>query len=515
MPTFFKRFANTLVVLVLLFGLGGLLLVFSIVASDLPSGVYTSAQREYLDYNSRLKIYQEAPTWNLVLPGGEAVPAALTGWQSTVRANLDARYEEQEGVSATLYDLEFNSQYHFIYPGPAITTTVELYFPFPSNLETLHQVEFLVDGQEPEGVVFTVNGITWRAELQAQEEHDIAISYRADGASSFSYALSRDRRSDVDIVFTVNGLTGSQLPKSSLAASQTTAAAEGETFAWQYPGLIPNRDIQLDLPARQTTAQKVAKLQGRFVSLAGAAPFWIGLCLLSLAGWLRLEQMPLRLEAYLLLGLCLALFYPALVFLSGLLGLEAASALAWLGVSALVIAFLGLAAGFRPTWWRAAWLLFIFLGVLSLGGFTPWRGLTLTLGGLLWVGTLMLVYARRGRALAVPPPPVESASPEISAALSVETPTTAKEQPSQQDFVSAAAPTPAPLPLEPERHCPRCGRRLEEAFKFCPACGYDAHGLRRCPHCSHEQHLLPGLQPIYCLHCGKPLPGDTGEVLEK
>ncbi len=482
MSNWLKRAGRNLWILALLACLMGLLLVYGSLASGLRTRVYSTAQLDYLNYQEARYISQAAPVWNTVLPGGEVVPAALADWQTRVDANLDAHYEEQNDVSVTVYDLEFESEYSFSYPGPALTTTLELIFPFPNNLETLHDVRFTVDGLEPQGVRFSVNEITWRADLAAGDTHQVAISYRGDGVNSFGYSLSRDRRADVDIAIVVDGLTGSQVPLSALPVSEESqVSGTQETFAWRYIGLIPSRDIQLELPQQLSFTQRVAELQSSFKALAALAPVFVFLFLISLGGLFNLAGLRMPIESYLLVGLCLALFYPALTFLSGLVPLVLAVLIACALVAGLVIVFLGLSLGWRQTWWRAGWLLLIFLGVFSLGMLTPWRGLLLTFGGLLFVGTFMLAYARRPAQKQAEPAPLEAGA--------------APAQPS---------PMLPPASVAPERYCPLCGLGLALDYHYCPGCGYDASDFVTCKHCGHSQLRQADLKTQFCLKCGKP-----------
>ncbi|MCD6344034.1 MAG: hypothetical protein J7M17_00310, partial [Anaerolineae bacterium] len=350
-----------------------------------------------------------------------------------------------------------------IYTGPLTTTNIELFFPFPSNLETLHEVSFLVDDVEPSGVGYTMSGIGWNTTLEAGKELQISISYQANGANSFTYALNQNQRSDVDVAFTVVGLTGSEVPQWSLPSTANELTEEGETFTWDYNNLIANRDIRLVLPSRLSFAQRVAQLQDDFLSLAILAPFLVGLALASLSALCHLSDVRLQLPSYLLTGLGLALFYPLLTFLSGLMNVTLAAMLALLIISALVVLFLKRATGRRQVGWGVAWLLLIFLGCFSLGTLTPWRGLLMTVGGLLFVGGFMLLYARR------PQPPEPAPAPEPLAVV--------------PEFAPEPEPEPEPeIELEPEPepepagyHCPRCGLTLADAYHFCPGCGDFLH----------------------------------------
>jgi hypothetical protein len=480
----------------LLIGLAGLLALYALVvyaggAGDAPPPhVYSPEQSAFLTYNRGRVISQDAPVLNVVLPSSEMVPAELTELETRVEALLDARYEEHEGVSVTVYDLDFEGEYHLSYPGP-LTTTIELFFPFPSNLETLHDVRFLVDGEEPAGARYALEGIRWLTQMSAGQEHTVVIGYRADGVDRFAYALNRDRRAELlDVEIVVRGLTGSEAMASSLPPTEHVQEEGGERITWQYANLIPSRDIQLQLPARLGFAQRVEQLEDDFQALATLAPLLVGLFLAALAGTFYFAGIPLSLPGYLLVGWGMALFYPLLTFLSGLMDLLPAAGISFTFVSALLLGFLALVAGWRGTAWRAGLLLVIFLGFLSLGMLTPWWRLLLTFGGLLLVGLFMLHYARRRRdeSLSDRGATVGSEPEDGSDGTVVEQPPAVEEP-----------------PVVAGRHCPRCGHELAPGHAFCAGCGYDVRPFRRCAACEHEQFVLPGLEPAHCVRCGAQL----------
>lgn len=462
-----RIFANLVLPAILLALLGGYL----IVVTDLPGQVYTAMQRSFVESNSRRAVTQMAATWNVtVLKGDAVVPASGTWRDSRVEATLAARYEEQAGVSATVYDLDFYSEYRVACPSQVPTTTVELVFPFPAGLQTLHDVQFLVDGVEPPDARYSLQGITWKTELAAGNERRVEIRYRADGAGSFAYGLVHGQRADLNVTINVHGLTGSQVAQGALPATGREASGDGEVFTWRYTGLIPSRDVRLELPARLGFAQRVARLQRDFRSLGLLAPLLVGLFLVALAAALNLRGVHLTLEAYLLSGIGMALFYPLLTFLSGLVDIAVAGPLAFLAVGGLLLFFLGLAAGWRRTWLPVSLLVVVFLGVFSLGMLTPWRGLLLSFGGLLVLGGLMVSYARR-------PVTVEGAP-----------------QPEEE-----------PVEAPKGRFCPRCGSALGEGFAFCPGCGHDARGFRTCAACGRQQYVWATPEAAHCIHCGELL----------
>ena len=480
----------------LVISLLGLLAIYASTVHNLPSQIYSDAQLEFLSRNYVKSVYQMAPILNAVGADG-VVEIMLLPWRkSHVQARLNARYEEFEGVSATVYDLEFHGEYELSSP-EGIVTEVELFFPFPENLETLHEVSFLVDGEEPASVQYSTHGIRWQTQLFPKEVRTITISYCADGANTFTYALPQEQRSDVDIVIHVSGLTGSTVPRTSLPETAIEAKEDGETLTWHYTNLIADRDIQITLPTKLSFSQRVAQLQDNFRTMAAVAPLFVGLSLLSLAGVFHLSGVRLRIESYLLMGCGLALFYPMLTFLSGFLEVNLSASLSLMLILALLLAFIRLTTGPRNMIWRTALIVLVFLGFFSLGLLTPWRGLLLTGGGFILLGPFMVLYARRP---VEPVPEPDSLSDEITSqpeiiAL-VEAPPAIPEPPHE------TAPDP---PQVTSYHCPFCGRELQEEFSFCPECGRDARQVRRCGKCGHDQFLPPDQERVYCLSCGEPL----------
>jgi len=139
----------------------GLLAIYFAVATNLPTQIYSPAQMEFLSRNYLKSVYQMAPVLNALGAEGLVdglVEALVLPWKTShVQAYLNAHYEEFEGVSATVYELEFHGEYQLGSPDSTFTS-VEIYFPFPNNLETFHEVEFLVDGEEPLGVDYSTQG---------------------------------------------------------------------------------------------------------------------------------------------------------------------------------------------------------------------------------------------------------------------------------------------------------------------------------------------------------------------
>jgi len=490
-----KRYLSSLILLLVL---GVLIAAYVLIVSDLQSEVYTPNEQYALVVHSRLNLIQTAPLWNTYVWDEEAAApilgATLGATDCRVRATLDARYEEVAGVTTTVYDLDFDGTYRLRYAGPAPTTTLELIFPFPGGLDTLNQVYFLVDGEEPPDAQYSLSGITWRTKVEAGEEHEVVVRYRARGVGSFRYALDHNRRlENLDVEITVRGLTGSEVPSGGLPTTAVESDGDEEQFAWHYEALIADRDVQVTLPERPGFAQRVERLQGPLRSLSLASPLLVVFFVACLAGIHRLSGVRLPLQHYLLAGIGFFLFYPALTFLCGVLDLPLAAAVALIAITALLLAFIGRVAGWRRTWWQTFLLAVIFLGLFSLGTMSRWRGLLFTTGGLLLVGAFMQLIARQWSQRPPEVEPVPQESPAV--------------EPEPEAEHSPLATSPEHVTPPPSRYCPKCGGPLDETFAYCPACGRDARLFRRCPACGSEHYIPPDADLSHCPACGNPLNG--------
>jgi hypothetical protein len=521
-----------------------LMFVYVVATSRLAgSSVYVADQRQALVVHERMNLSQSAPISNFYVEGKAGELEAIQADQSygaaatmgaaecRVRATLDARYEEVEGVTTTVYDLEFEGTYLLRYEGSVPTTTLELVFPFPNGLDTLNQVYFLVDGKEPGDVRYSLDNITWWTELASGEEREVTVRYQARGVGSFTYALDHNRRlEDLDVEIAVHGLDDSEVPDDYLPTTSVddVESVTGERFAWRYEALIADRDVRVVLPARSGFVQRVEKLQEPLGALSRFSPLLVAFFVACLAGVHRLDGVRLPIEHYLLAGLGFFLFYPALVFLSGVFELGLAAAVALPVITALLVIFVGRATASRRAAWQMALLCGVFFGLFSLGMMSRLRGLLFTAGGLLLVGVFMVLLARRRPVQAPPRPgPLPEKPPEPLAPHSTEPesgsdrdsgheatepregepetedPACVELTANPDDGLESEPPVAEPPPLK--RYCPHCGTGLDDAFSFCPGCGRDAKLFRCCPACGAEHYVPAEAELAHCPLCGEEM----------
>jgi len=487
-----------------------LIVAFVAVVGNLQTQVYTPSQRHFIEENVYKTIAQRAVEVNFVAPAGALMPAFIGALDNHISAELVVRYEDREGVTLTFYELDFVGLYCIANPAQAMssetkagevsasTITAEFFFPFPGTVDMLHNVQFLVDGEEPADVQYSLQGIRWQTTLSPEEEREIEVRYKAKGVGSFAYSLDHNRRiRNLDAEIKVRGVVGTEVPNHALAPSAHTPGDDGDVFSWRYQGLIADQDIAIELPARLSLAQKVEKMSSLFAALSFLAPALMISFLVCLAIALRLSEVRLRLEHYLLMGLGFFLFYPLLIFLASVLGLTAAAALSLLVIIGLVVVFLRKVESSPQPWVYAAFLLAVFLGLFSLGLLTRWRGLLLTVGGILLVGFFMQLAARLKAK--EPTPPVAPLEEEEGATI-VEAEMEVEETGRITNPAGADAHQMTEEPFE--KFCPRCGRGLLPDYTFCPGCGHDERAFLGCPHCGRQHYAADRESLAFCPSCG-------------
>jgi hypothetical protein len=487
-----------------------LIIAFVAVVGNLRTQVYTPSQRHFIEENVYKNIAQRAVEVNFVAPAGALMPASIGALDNHIGVELEVRYEDREGVTLTFYDLDFAGLYRIANTAQAAmnsetkaeeahasTITAELFFPFPGTVDMLHDVQFLVDGEEPSDAQYSLQGIRWQTILNPEEEREIEVRYKAKGVGSFAYSLDHNRRiRNLDAEIQVRGVAGTEVPNHALAPSAHTPSDDGDAFSWRYQGLITDQDIAIELPAKLSLSQKVEKMSSLFANLSFLAPALMVSFLACLVLALRLSEVGLRLEHYLLIGLGFFLFYPLLIFLASVLGLTAAAALSLLAIGGLVLAFLRKVESSPQIWVYAAFLLVVFLGLFSLGLLTRWRGLLFTVGGILLVGFFMQLAARF-RAKEPPSPPVsleEEGATVVEAEMGVEE-IGRIANPAGADTHQVAEET-------FEKFCPRCGRGLLPDYTFCPGCGHDERAFLGCQHCGRQHYAADRESLAFCPSCG-------------
>jgi len=483
---------------------------------QLPRRVYTTEQQQWLSYNSMRRVNQLAPEVNYRLfvmdaSGLTAVPAkpvAFGARESHITADMDVRYKDHEGATVTAYDLRFAATYLIVNPDAQHAITMEMNFPFPQTAAVLSEVTFAVDGIEPSGVTYSMQGINWKAPLEPGQERKVEVRYRAEGVGSFGYGVpSSQRMSDFDLRVTIRGAQKINIPESALEPTARQDPAQGaanETvLSWRYLNTITNRNVQVELPAlpRLAYAQRVEQLGQFFMQLALAAPLLTVLFLLCWLAAMHLESLRVAREHLVLLGIGFFLFYPLFIFSAGFMDLPLAFVVSLVVAGALVVGYVVRAIGKQMVTIYLVPLLIVFYCLLTRGLTTPrYLGLMLVVSAVVLAALYMWRVSRHKLLAAATAAPVEEAKP----ATVVEEEQVAPTAEGIAVPAEEVEPTPPQHTEDTERYCAHCGQRVERSFQFCPRCGKGAQVTRQCTHCGLE-YIPADNAPSFCPACGNSL----------
>jgi len=479
---------------------------------QLPSRVYTTEQQKWLSYNSTFRVDQRAPEVNYRLsltdasglPAVPTKPVAFGARESHITADMDVRYKDHEGATVTAYDLRFAATYLVANPDAQHAITMEMNFPFPQTAAVLSEVTLVVDGAEPPGVTYSMQGINWKAALDPGQERKVEVRYRAEGVGSFGYGVPPSQRmSDFDLRVTIRGAQKINIPESALEPTARQDAAQNvahETvLSWRYLNTITNRNVQVELPAlpRLAYAQRVDRLGQFFLQLALAAPLLTALFLLFWLAAMRLESLRVAREHTMMLGIGFFLFYPLFIFSAGFMDLPLAFVISLIVAGALVVGYVVRAIGKQMVTIYLVPLLIVFYCLLTRGLTAPrYLGMMLVISAVVLAALFMWRVSRHKPQAA----PVEEAKPttvaeEKQVAPTVEEITAPVEEGEQ---------TPPHDAEDTQRYCAHCGQCIESSFQFCPRCGKDAQVTRQCARCGLE-YIPTGEMPGFCPACGNSL----------
>jgi hypothetical protein len=231
---------------------------------------------------------------------------------SDVRVALQLDPLKMGGVYAHTYKADFTADYvikNLQDQGAKLT----FYFPFPPNAGTMYDLMLLVNGQEPEGVLYSAQGIQYSDTFAPREERPIHITYKAYGMGSFNYGLEHNRRvRKLHAVVEVKGTEGVNLANNVLMPTDRKTGAGATTYTWDLANLITSADIGIELSRRPRTTSSPAEA-GRL-----ALPLYISFLLALVATRMRKatrrEEKQVPWVTLLVTSFAFILFYPFLAF---------------------------------------------------------------------------------------------------------------------------------------------------------------------------------------------------------
>ncbi|MFC4427389.1 hypothetical protein [Deinococcus navajonensis] len=286
----------------------------------------------------------------------------------TSQIATDLHFVEPAGGRGTYYKALFRADYTFRNPLPT-PGLMRLTFPLPDGSGTLSDFQLTVNGQAFRAADLA-GGSVWEGQVGAGAQVRVHVTYRNQGAKSWSYRLGQRREAIRSFGLTIHADRPARFQRYSLFPTRQTghALSSQHTLSWQLRDVITAQDVAVVF-AQGSLRETLTKVGfGHLLALLLAAP----LCL----GWawsrrLRLAPLPLAaalvgLSLGLTLGSVLTAYVP--VRLALLLGSAAALTLAAWALRRPFLAPLSLAAALPLTFLTGgnAGLLLTLLAALAL-----------------------------------------------------------------------------------------------------------------------------------------------------
>lgn len=219
----------------------------------------------------------------------------------TTAITTDLKFVDPAGGRGSYYNAVFNADYTFTNPLTA-AATLRFDFPLPVGSGTLSNFRLTVDGRAFRAGDLT-NGSRWEGEVAAGKTVKVNVTYRNQGARSWSYALGGRREAVGAFDLSVNADRPAKFGRYTLfPTSQTRGVLGGQqTLKWQLQDVITAQDVQVIF-----TGGNLRETLGK---VGHAAPVAVGLAAVLALAWAatrRLRLPPLTLAAA-LIGLSLGL----------------------------------------------------------------------------------------------------------------------------------------------------------------------------------------------------------------
>jgi len=230
------------------------------------------AEEDLAAMEAGLPLTQRAPV--AVAGEGYARPTLLS---SDVRVDLSGEPVLDGYQMRTRYLARFSGTFRVLSEGPTLT----LSFPFPPDTREIRDVSLSLVGEggelyEPDGVRYSLDGVSLSRVVVPGEPITVVIDYTAAGRDAFVYDISGgDRTGDVSVTLTADGASQVVVPRDGLQPTER----DGDTLSWRFGSLITTAPITVELPAGASPLGRslaLVRLSGVGVMLFGAGFWYMG-----------------------------------------------------------------------------------------------------------------------------------------------------------------------------------------------------------------------------------------------
>lgn len=213
---------------------------------------------------------------------------------NTTNVQTDLKFVDPAGGRGSYYNALFRADYAFTNPNKD-ARTMRFAFPLPNGSGTLSDFRLTVNGEEFRAADL-VDGSVWEGEVAGQGQVKVNVTYRNQGARSWSYQLGGRREAIQNFDLTVRADRPAKFQRYSLFPTSRSGGGLGgaQTLRWSLSDVITAQDVSVVFTGsslRETltkigAVRPLAVLAAALLALAWAWTRRLSLAPLPLAGGL-------------------------------------------------------------------------------------------------------------------------------------------------------------------------------------------------------------------------------------
>ncbi|MFK8066973.1 MAG: inner membrane CreD family protein [Gammaproteobacteria bacterium] len=372
------------VIFIFLLGVAGWITLGT--TSELRGGNYYASLDYQVEQLWGSHITQKAPSLSVKVPGSKS-NRILMPQSNLIKVDLQLEQRKKGLIWYPTYKVKFDGVYT-IKNTDAVSQSVRLHFPLPSESATYDHFDFMVDGESQSLDLKTSEGVNYLIELAPDQTRSFTIQYQTRGLRAWQYFLSNEGKvKNLDLLVTTNFLevdyqNGSLSPMSVEIKDNLTE------LRWTANDFITKQNVAILMPEKINPGPLSARMS--FFAPVCLLFFFVLISALSVIKKINIHPMH-----YLFVTAGFFAFHLSFAYMVDVINVHLAFLISSIISVGLVILYLRSALGKTFPWRIAATGQFFYLVLFSYSFFIKgMTGLTVTVGSILTLAVLMMLTAK-------------------------------------------------------------------------------------------------------------------------
>lgn len=190
-----------------------------------------------------------------------------------VNMKEDLSFENQKSViklnenirkKGLLYYAGYNAEFSAAYTVKNTYSSVRncsFFFPLPEGTGNISEISVIVDGEKYTGDTNYADGIYWNKKMTPGEEHDISISYNAQGTGKYKYNLTDKKTQIKNLDFSIKtNYKDIIIPDGAMVPTEEVSDNDKTLMKWKASNLVTSQDISLQFEVKGNYGKIISKM---------------------------------------------------------------------------------------------------------------------------------------------------------------------------------------------------------------------------------------------------------------